>query len=69
MDGHPGCLHVLANVNSAAINTEVHVAFGVMVFSGYMSRGGICWVIRASLVAQTVKNLPAMREIWVGSLG
>ena len=24
---------------------------------------------RASLVAQTVKNLPAMRETWVGSLG
>ena len=23
----------------------------------------------ASLVAQQVKNLPAMREIWVGSLG
>ena len=24
---------------------------------------------RASLVAQTVKNLPAMRETWVRSLG
>ena len=24
---------------------------------------------RASLVAQLVKNLPAMRETWVGSLG
>ena len=24
---------------------------------------------RASLVAQTVKNLPAMQEIWVQSLG
>ena len=27
-----------------------------------------CW-IRASLVTQMVKNLPAMRETWVGSLG
>ena len=26
-------------------------------------------VKRASLVAETVKNLPAMQEIWVGSLG
>ena len=26
-------------------------------------------VIRASLVAQMVKNLPAMQETWVGSLG
>ena len=25
--------------------------------------------LRASLVAQTVKNLPAMQEIWVQSLG
>ena len=28
-----------------------------------------CKVLRASLVAQLVKNLPAMRETWVGSLG
>ena len=27
------------------------------------------WVSRASLVAQTVKNLPAMQDIWVPSLG
>ena len=26
-------------------------------------------ILRASLVAQTVKNLPAMQEIWVRSLG
>ena len=26
-------------------------------------------LIRASLVAQTVKNLPSMRETWVQSLG
>ena len=26
-------------------------------------------LIRASLVAETVKNLPAMRETWVPSLG
>ena len=25
--------------------------------------------IRASLMAHTVKNLPGMQEIWVGSLG
>ena len=27
------------------------------------------YLIRASLVAQMVKNLPAMRETWVQSLG
>ena len=27
VDGHSGCFHVLAVVNSAAVNTEVHVSF------------------------------------------
>ena len=31
--------------------------------------GGSESVLLGSLVAQTVKNLPAMRETWVGSLG
>ena len=30
---------------------------------------GNTWFIRASLVAQTVKHLPVMRETWVWSLG
>ena len=30
---------------------------------------GVYWSVRASLVAQMVKNLPAMREIWIQSLG
>ena len=29
----------------------------------------VLWPSRASLVAQLVKNLPAMRETWVQSLG
>ena len=32
---------VLAIVNSAAMNTGVHVFFGIMVFSGYMPSSGI----------------------------
>ena len=38
--GHLGCFHVLAVVNSAAMNTEVQVSFSVMVFSGYVPSGG-----------------------------
>ena len=41
VDGHLGFFHVLAIVNSAALNIRVHVSFGIRVFSGYMSRNGI----------------------------
>ena len=34
--GHLGCLYVLAIVNSAVVNTGVHVPFQIMVFSGHM---------------------------------
>ena len=30
---------------------------------------GVVWFFRASLVAQTVKNLPEIQETWVQSLG
>ena len=38
---HLGCFHDLAIVNSAAMNTGVHVSFWIMVFSGYMPSSGI----------------------------
>ena len=41
IDGHPGCLHVLAIVNSAAMNIWVCVSFSVFIYSGYMPRSGI----------------------------
>ena len=39
--GHLGCFHVLAIVNSTAMNTGVHVSFSILVSSGYMPRSGI----------------------------
>ena len=39
--GHLGCFHFLAVVNSAAMDTGVHVPFWIMVFSRYMLRSGI----------------------------
>ena len=41
VDGHLGCLHVLAVVNSAAVNNGIHVSVSVLFSSGYMSRSGI----------------------------
>ena len=35
VDGHVSCLHVLATVGSTAVNTGVHVSFGVTVFSRF----------------------------------
>ena len=49
VDGHLGCFHVLAIVNSAAKNTEVHVSFRIMVFSGYMPRSGIAGLYGSSI--------------------
>ena len=40
-DEHLGFFHVLAIVNSAALNIGVHVSFRIMVFSTYMPRSGI----------------------------
>ena len=41
VDGHLGCFHVLAIVNSASMNIGVCVSFQIMVSSGYMCRSGI----------------------------
>ena len=40
-DGHLGCFHVLAIVNSAAMNTGVHVSLSDLVSSVCMPRNGI----------------------------
>uniref|UniRef100_A0A8D0VW85 Uncharacterized protein n=1 Tax=Sus scrofa TaxID=9823 RepID=A0A8D0VW85_PIG len=41
VDGHLGCFHVLAIVNGAAMNIQVHVSFSRKVLSGYMPKSGI----------------------------
>ena len=41
VDGHLGSFHVLAIVNSAAMNKQMRASFSVTVLSGYMPRSGI----------------------------
>ena len=38
---HLLCFHVLAIVNSAVMNTRIHVSFGIMAFSGYIPRSQV----------------------------
>ena len=41
VSGHLGCFHVLSIVDRAAVNTEVHVSFRIIVLYGYMPRNGV----------------------------
>ena len=40
-DGHLGCFHVLAIINSAAMNIGVHVSLSDLISSVCMPRNGI----------------------------
>ena len=41
VSGHFGCSHVVATVNSAALNIWVHVSLHIVILSGYMPRSRI----------------------------
>ena len=55
---HLSCFHVLAIMNSAAMNSGVHVFFGIriFVFSGYMPRTRIAGSCSSSVLF--LKNCP-----------
>ena len=38
VDGHLGCFHILAIVNSASVKNGIHVSVSILVSSGYIPR-------------------------------
>ena len=41
LDGHLGCFHVSAIINSTAMNIGMHVSFWIMAFPRYMPKSGV----------------------------
>ena len=65
VDGHLGCFHVLAIVNSASVNSGIHVSFSILVFSGYMPRSEIAGSYGGFIPSFFFKESPYHLPLWL----
>ena len=59
VDEYLGCFHVLAIVNSSAVNSGIHVAFSILISSGYMPRSGIAQS-QGGFIPRFLRYLPSV---------